>query len=134
MHDSQRHIFHLMELGAHAFLLKNAEPEEVEKAIESVIINDFYQNKLVVEALRKGTTEKNKTDFKTTFGSSRGLSDREKEILLLICDQLTTKEIANLLFISEKTVENHRGRMMEKLGVRNTVGLVRYAYEHGLIS
>ncbi len=134
MHDSQRHIFHLMELGAHAFLLKNAEPEEVEKAIESVLINDFYQNELVVEALRKGATEKNKTDFKTAFGSSGDLSDREKEILLLICDQLTTKEIANKLFISEKTVENHRGRMMEKLGVRNTVGLVRYAYEHGLIS
>ena len=60
MHESHQHIFYLMELGAHAFLLKNAEPEEVEKAISSVIINDFYQNQLVIDALRKGAMEKHR--------------------------------------------------------------------------
>ena len=133
MHDSHQHIFYLMELGAHAFLLKNAEPEEVEKAISSVIINDFYQNQLVIDALRKGAMEKHRAGSRPIFQNTASLSDREKEILALICRELTMREISEKLSLSEKTIHNHRARMMDKLGVRNTVGLVRYAFETGLI-
>lgn len=133
MHDSQQHIFYLMELGAHAFLLKNAEPEEVQEAINSVLKNDFYQNQLVVDALRKGAMDKKKSEMRPIFQNSATLTDREKEILLLICRELTMKEISDKLSLSEKTVHNHRARMMDKLGVRNTVGLVKYAYDSGLL-
>ncbi|ELR69034.1 DNA-binding response regulator, LuxR family [Fulvivirga imtechensis AK7] len=133
MHDSQQHIFYLMELGAHAFLLKNAEPEEVQEAINAVLKNDFYQNQLVVEALRKGAMDKKKAEMRPVFQNSASLTDREKEILLLICRELTMKEISDKLSLSEKTVHNHRARMMDKLGVRNTVGLVKYAYDSGLL-
>lgn len=133
MHDSQQHIFYLMELGAHAFLLKNAEPEEVQQAITAVVQNDFYQNKLVVDALRKGAMDKKRLEGRPVFQTSVSLTDREKEILLLICRELTMKEIGEKLSLSEKTIHNHRARIMDKLGVRNTVGLVKYAYESGLI-
>lgn len=134
MHDTHQHVFYLMELGAHAFLLKNAEPDEVEKAIKLVIENDFYQNDLVVEALRKGAINRKKNQGRPMFDHNVTLSDREREILLLICRELTMKEIGEKLSLSEKTIQNHRARMMDKLGVRNTVGLVKYAYESGLIS
>ncbi|MBL6446317.1 response regulator transcription factor [Fulvivirga sp. 29W222] len=133
MHDTQQHIFYLMELGAHAFLLKNAEPEEVQEAILAVMKNDFYQNEIVVNALRKGAMDKKKSEGRPVFQSNVTLTDRETEILLLICRELTMKEIGEKLSLSEKTIHNHRARIMDKLGVRNTVGLVRFAYDTGLL-
>jgi two-component system, NarL family, response regulator DegU len=133
-HDSHQKIYYLMEIGAHAFLLKNAEPEEVKIAIEAVINKDFYQNELVVEALRKGAIEQRKIkQNRPIFQNSISLSEREKEVLMLICRELTMREIAEKISLSEKTIQNHRARIMEKLGVRNTVGLVKYAFESGLI-
>ncbi|MEM6361109.1 MAG: response regulator transcription factor [Bacteroidota bacterium] len=133
MHDSFQHIYYLMELGAHAFLLKNAEPEEVEAAIEAVIEKDFYQNQLVIEALRKGAINKKAAESRPSFNTSLPLTEREKEILSLICQEMTMKVISERLNLSERTVQNHRANIMEKLDVKNTVGLVRYAYECGLI-
>lgn len=134
MHDTQQHIFYLMEIGAHAFLLKNAEPEEVKEAIQSVMKHDFYQNQIVIEALRKGAIDQRKQkQERPMFQDVAPLSDREKEVLQLICRELTMKEIGDKLALSEKTIQNHRARIMDKLNVRNTVGLVKYAYESGLI-
>ena len=61
------------------------------------------------------------------------LTEREKEILQLICQELTMKEIADRLSISENTMRNHRVNIMEKINVKNTVGLIKYAYETGLL-
>ncbi|MEQ8243778.1 response regulator transcription factor [Fulvivirga sp.] len=134
MHDTQQHIFYLMEIGAHAFLLKNAEPEEVKEAIVSVMKYDFYQNQIVIEALRKGAIDQRKQKLeRPMFRETAPLSDREKEVLQLICRELTMKEIGDKLALSEKTIQNHRARIMIKLNARNTVGLVKYAYESGLI-
>ncbi|HPM28810.1 MAG TPA: response regulator transcription factor [Chryseolinea sp.] len=131
MHDSEKYILHMMEMGVHAFLLKNTEPEELEKAIYSVAEKDFYHNDLVASVLRKNVKEK-KAGKRPTFLQSE-LSDRENEVLTLICGELTMKEISQKLFLSENTVRNHRVNIMEKVGVNNIVGLVKYAYETGLI-
>jgi len=61
------------------------------------------------------------------------LSDREKEVVMLVCQELTIKEIGQKLSISENTVRNHRVNIMDKIGVNNMVGLVKYAYEIGLV-
>ena len=61
------------------------------------------------------------------------LTDREREILLLICQELTMKEIGQRLYLSENTVRNHRVNIMDKVGVNNIVGLVKYAYETGIV-
>lgn len=132
MHDSEKFILHMMETGVHAFLLKNTEPDELEKAIYSVAEKDFYHNDLVAAVLRKNVKEK-KTGQRPVFRQT-DLTDREKEILILTCQELTIREIGHKLSLSENTVRNHRVNIMEKIGVNNTVGLVKYAYETGLIS
>jgi two-component system, NarL family, response regulator DegU len=132
MHDSNKYILHMMEMGVHAFLLKNTEPDELEKAIYAVAEKDFYHNDLVAAVLRKNVTEK-KAGQRPNFRQA-DLTDREKEILVLICRELTIREIGQKLSLSENTVRNHRVNMMEKVGVNNTVGLVKYAYEAGIVS
>jgi DNA-binding NarL/FixJ family response regulator len=131
MHDSNKFILHMMDLGVHAFLLKNTEPDELEKAIYAVADKDFYHNDLVVAVLRKNVNER-KMGQRPTFQAAE-LTEREKEILLLICQELTMKEIGQRLFLSENTVRNHRVNIMEKVGVNNIVGLVKYAYEAGVV-
>ncbi len=132
MHDSEKFILHMMETGVHAFLLKNTEPEELEKAIYSVAEKDFYHNDLVASVLRKNVKEK-KAGQRPMFRQTE-LTEREKEILILTCQELTIREIGQRLSLSENTVRNHRVNIMEKIGVNNTVGLVKYAYEAGLIN
>jgi DNA-binding NarL/FixJ family response regulator len=132
MHDSEKYILHMMEAGVHAFLLKNTEPDELERAIYAVVEKDFYHNDLVGSVLRKNVKEK-KTGQRPVFRHAE-LTDREKEILVLICQELTIREIGQRLSLSENTVRNHRVNIMEKVEVNNTVGLVKYAYEVGLIS
>jgi DNA-binding NarL/FixJ family response regulator len=130
MHDSNKFILHMMDLGVHAFLLKNTEPDELEKAIYAVADKDFYHNELVATVLRKNV--KDRTGKRPIFKTAE-LTDREKEILFLICQELTMKEIGQRLFLSENTVRNHRVNIMEKVGVNNIVGLVKYAYEAGIV-
>jgi len=131
MHDSEKYILHMMELGVHGYLLKNTDPEELEMAIHAVVEKDFYHNDLVASVLRKSL--KNKTGSERPVFKAHALTTREQEILRLICLELTVKEIADRLSISENTARNHRVNIMEKIDVKNTVGLVKYAYEAGLI-
>lgn len=131
MHDSDKYVLHMIEMGVHAFLLKNTEPDEVEEAIQAIVEKDFYHNDLVAAALRKGMREK-KAGERPSF-KNHDLTEREKEILQLICQELTIKEIGDRLSISENTARNHRVNIMDKIGVKNAVGLVKYAYEIGLI-
>jgi len=129
INDSPGKILELMNQGVHGYLLKDCEPEELVIAIESVTDRDFYRNTIVEKALKY--TERN-----VKSGRKRLLDDltnREKEILRHICEEFTTKEIGLRLSISQKTVENHRMNMLQKLSARNTVGLVKYAYENGLL-
>ena len=131
MHDSEKYILHMMEMGVHAFLLKNTEPDELEEAIVSIVEKDFYHNDLVASVLRKNVRDK-KAGQRPVFTNAE-LSEREKEIVMLVCQELTMKEIGHKLSISENTVRNHRANIMEKIGVNNMVGLVKYAYESGLV-
>jgi DNA-binding NarL/FixJ family response regulator len=131
MHDSERYILHMMEMGVHAFLLKNTEPDELEEAINAVIEKDFYHNDLVASVLRKNVKEK-RAGQRPAFHNAE-LSEREKEIVVLVCQELTIKEIGQKLSLSENTVRNHRVNIMEKVGVNNMVGLVKYAYATGLV-
>jgi two-component system, NarL family, response regulator DegU len=131
MHDSDKYILHMMEMGVHAFLLKNTEPEELERAIDSVIEKDFYHNDLVSAVLRKNMREK-KQGHRPSFNTIE-LSEREKEIVMLVCQEMTIKEIGQKLSLSEHTVRNHRSNIMDKVGVNNMVGLVKYAYDIGLM-
>lgn len=126
MHTEEVFILNLMELGVHGFLNKNAEPEEVERALYSILDKDFYRNEIVNQALRKGIR-------KSPQAPTHKLSPRELEILVLICQELTPPEISSRLQISEKTFFNHRTNLLTKTGVRGNVGLVKYAYQNGIL-
>jgi len=127
-HNENTHIIEMIQMGTHSYLLKSAEPEEVDRAIKAVIQNDFYSNELIASAMRQGLVKASTAKPKIT-----SLSDREIEVLKLTCEELSSKEIAVRLNISDRTVQNHRANLIQKLGVRNTIGMVRFAYEHHLL-
>ncbi len=131
MHDSEKYMVFMLELGVHSFLQKSTDPEELEKAIYSVTDHDFYYNELLNTAIYRSMQGKAKLE-RPTFGT-RELTDREEEILKLICSEKSLKEIAHLLSVSEKTIQSHKLHIHNKLGVKSTVGLVKAAYELGLI-
>jgi two-component system response regulator DegU len=127
MHDSDKYVLHMMEMGVHAFLLKNTEPDELEKALHSVVEKDFYHNEWVVSIMRKNVRAQ-----RPSFNNDE-LTDREKQIVQLVCRELSSKQIADKLSVSERTIENHRAAIMKKLSVKNTIGLVHYAYQSGIM-
>jgi DNA-binding NarL/FixJ family response regulator len=132
MYDDDKFIIHLMEIGANGYLLKNAEPDEIRKAIYAVKENGYYFNDLVNKALLKKLVIK--TNIKPSFNQNVELSERELEVLKLICEEKTATEIAKEIFLSPRSVEGIRQRLIEKIGVRNTAGLVMFAVKSGIIS
>lgn len=132
MYDDDKFIIHLMEIGANGYLLKNAEPDEIRKAIYAVKENGYYFNDLVNKALLKKLVLK--TNMKPSFNQNVELSERELEVLKLICEEKTANEIAKEIFLSPRSVEGIRQRLIEKIGVRNTAGLVMFAVKSGIIS
>jgi two-component system, NarL family, response regulator DegU len=129
-HDSESYMVHMLELGVHSFLLKNSDPLELERAIHGVMDKDFYHSDLVAQVIRKSIMGKYKSE-RPQFAS--WISDREREIIKCICKEMTYKEIGQQLALSEFTVRNHHFKLMERLGIKKTIGLVRFAYERGLI-
>lgn len=129
MHDSERLINHLMQLGASGFLLKDENPEIVRLAVERVSQEGLFFRDYVSKALMKGGRQKQNA---SSYGGP-DISERELQVLTLICQEFTSKEIADKLFISARTVEGHRRSLVDKTGSRNIVGLVLYAVKNGIV-
>lgn len=132
VYGEDRFVTHLMELGVNAYLFKNVEPEEVKRAIRTVMDKDFYFNEAFLNAMKNRLTNKRQKILLTENIPST-LTAREIEVLKLICKQNTAQEIAEQLFISVRTVDGHRNNLLEKTGVRNSAGLVLFAIKHRLI-
>lgn len=128
---SKAFIVNMIELGAGAYLPKNATPDEVVATIREVHNNGFSYNQAVLEVIRDNMLQKSKPKMPLSFGVD--ITSREKEILQLICEEYTTGEIAEKLFISPRTVDGHRNNLLEKLGCKNVAGLVVYAIQHQLV-
>ena len=119
---------HMIRLGVAAFMPKDIEPSELKSVITTVYQQGYYFTPEQIEVMRKQLSAKSpKPELKEQ------LTEREREILLLICQEYTSEEIGERLFISRRTVEGHKTRMFEKVGAKNIVGLVTYAYENGLV-
>ena len=132
MHNNEKSILHMIEIGVNSFLLKSSDPSELERAIHAVVDRDFYHNDLLVSVLRKSMRNQLRAR-RPDFSEVSVLTEREQEVLRLICEDNTIKEIASLLGINEKTVFSHKLNIQTKLEVKTTVGMVRAAYEMGLI-
>ena len=131
MYDDDKFIIHLMEIGANGYLLKNAEPEEIRKSIYAVHENGYYFNDLVNKALLKKLVLKN--NLRPSFNNNIEFTEREQEVLKLICEEKTATEIGKEIFLSPRSVEGIRQRLIEKVGVRNTAGLVMFAIKNGIV-
>ncbi|MCP9763541.1 response regulator transcription factor [Lacihabitans soyangensis] len=132
VYSEDRFVTHLMELGINAYLFKNVEPFEVEKAILAVLEKDFYFNEAFLLAMRKRMTGK-KPRLLIQDNIPSLLTQRELEVLDLICKQFTAQEIGEKLFISTRTVDGHRNNLLEKTGMKNTAGLVVFSIKNNLI-
>jgi len=133
MHNDESIISHVMRLGANGYLVKNEDPEVLRAAIETVMEKGFYFNDYVSKALLKGPQHSSKKANSLADLQKLDISKREIEILQLICQQYTSTEIGQKLFISTRTVEGHRKRLLDKTGVRNIAGLIIYAMKNQLV-
>ena len=127
VHDAGEYAIRALREGAAGFLPKSAASIELEQAIQTVIRGEVY---ISPETSRKTLLEYGKGTKKELLGT---LSPRQREVLRLIAEGKTTKQIAQLLQISVKTVETHRAQLMERLDIRDVAGLVRYAISVGVI-
>lgn len=133
VYDQERFISKMVEAGVCGYLTKNCEIDELKLAIHSTYKNGFYFNQTTVEAMRKAAQFKH-ADIKNINNIAIELTEREKEILILLCKEFTNNEIAEQLFISSRTVEGHRNHLLQKTGCKNTAGLVIFAIKNGLYS
>lgn len=131
MFEDERFVSHLMENGANGYLLKNAEPAEIKKAIMEAYVRGYYLNNFVNRILLKKSTSRIKNA--PSVNTEIMMSDREKEVVSLICREYTAAEIAEKLSISPRTVESIKDRLMERFGLKNTAGLVFFAVKNELI-
>lgn len=129
MHNDEKFIVHLMEIGAHGYLLKNADPEDIVSAILSVHETGYHFTELVSRVLLHGLVKGEKV--KPSFLPGNDLTTREIEVLKLICQENTAAEIGEKLFISPRTVEGHRNNLLIKTGARNIAGIVVFAMKNG---
>ena len=131
MYEDERFVHHLMENGAHGYLLKNAEPQEMLKAITDVIEKGYYLNDFVTRILLRTAGQKQKN--LPALDIDLALSDREKMVLRLICMEFTAQEIAQKMELSSRTVEAIKDRLMDRFGSKNTAGLVFFAVRNHLV-
>ena len=131
MYEDERFVGHLMDSGANGYLLKSTDPEEIKQGIMDVMRTGFYLNNFVNRVLIKKNYSKQK--FNANLNSEVTISEREKEVLSLVCMEYTAQEIAQKMEISSRTVEAIKDRLMERFGVKNSVGLVFFAMKNSLI-
>ncbi len=126
MHDEERYLFEALKAGAAGYVLKRSADTDLLEAIEAVrrgepFLTPEAQQVLIKDVLDRGESREEE------------LTPRELQVVKLVAEAHTNKEIAELLGLSEKTIENHRANAMRKLGMRDRVELVRYAIRRGLI-
>ena len=131
MYDDDELIIEMLEAGAKGYLIKNAGKDQIIEAIKTVYNDEPYYCKTTSHKLTQMIAKSRFNPYKKTEKAE--FSEREKEIIAGICDEMTNKEIGDKLFISVRTVEGHRLKILEKMNVKNTVGLVVYAIKNGIV-
>jgi DNA-binding NarL/FixJ family response regulator len=131
MSKEDEHIKKMLEAGALGYILKNTGKEELISAIKMVSEGKFYFSNEITDSMMKDYIFQN--NEKSNHQKVVELTEREKQVLILISKEFTNAEIALELFISIRTVDAHRRNLLEKTGCRNTAGLMKYAMENHFI-
>jgi len=129
MFNQDEYVQSMIDVGVRGFLLKNISKEIIDKAIQTVAEgNNYYSEELWNFFTKKiSHPEKNISD-------ELNLTKREKEILQLFCEGKDNKEIADILFISERTIIGHKSNLLSKTGCKNTISLISYSIRNGLVT
>jgi len=127
MHDEERYLFDALKAGASGYVLKRAADEDLIEAVRSVAAGRPFLSAITQTALVKEWVDQGEQ------APRERLTPRELDVVKLIAEAYTNKQIAEILKVSEKTVESHRANVLAKLGMRDRVELVRYAIRRGLI-
>ncbi len=125
MFGEHEYYTRLVDMGIRGFLLKSCDFREVEEAIEAVLNGEFYFSSELLEQMSA-------RDMTQMRSAADELSERERDVLTLVCSGASSQEIADKLFISRRTVEKHRASIMMKTGCANTASLVVFAVKNGL--
>ncbi len=131
MHDNEEYFFEALQAGASGYVLKSVVDRDLIEACRATMRGEPFLYPGAVKALIRDYVDRVQSGAEP---SSDPLSRRESEVIKLIAEGHTSKEIAALLVISEKTVERHRANVLTKLGLRNKVDLTRYAIRRGLVT
>lgn len=130
MHANEEYVGQALDAGASAYLLKGAEPAELELALKAVVRGETYLSPTISRQLVQDYL----SHRKEKLGSVVELTARQREVLQLVAEGRSTKDIARKLGVSIKTVETHRTELMRRLDIHDVAGLVRYAIRRGLVS
>jgi DNA-binding NarL/FixJ family response regulator len=131
MHAKKAYIDQVLKAGAKGYVLKDSDEENLLSAIETVHNGGYYLDSPIADqVLSDYFSDKSKRDLKK---QSDPLSEREREVLRLLAEGHSNQEVADTLYISRKTVENHRANIVRKTGIQGQVGLTKYAARIGLI-
>lgn len=134
-YDDHTYAGNMLKAGARGYVTKNLSAKGLVEAIDSVLKGKVYFSlRLANELIEHRILGKSSIELNADNPSLSRLSKREVEIIKLICDQLTNEEISKMLFLSKRTIDNHRQNILNKLGMNNTAGLVRFAVENGLVT
>ena len=128
MLSDEKSIIKMFRLGAKGYLLKNTDPEELKKALDSLMDKNVYLSEYVSGKLISGLHQDQEVPVKETV-----LNEREKEFLRWTCSELSYKDIAEKMFLSPRTVDDYRQSLFAKLKVHSRVGLAMYAIKNGIV-
>jgi len=134
MHSSSEHIMRALKAGARGYILKESAGKELVRSIRSVTLGRRYLSRKITEKLIDIYIDLDKHTSAEIITPLEKLSSREREILQLVVEGHSSAEIADIIYISKKTVETYRSRMMQKLEVSDIPSLVKFAIRHGLTS
>jgi DNA-binding NarL/FixJ family response regulator len=133
MHSKIDYITEAFKAGATGYILKESAPEGLLSALETIAKGEYYLDSPLSHPVIEKLIKSPEKDGGNTDGAYRSLTTREQEIMRMLAKDLSVKEIAKRLFISAKTVENHRTNIKYKLGLKSSIELARYAVRLGFI-
>lgn len=133
VHSKIDYIVKAFQSGAFGYIVKGSAADKLLEGIERVLKGDYYMDTAVSQQVVKKLAGSMTKEKVVTGNSYDALTPREQEVMILLAEGLSTQRVADKLFISPKTAENHRSSIMRKLGLQSTIELVRYAAKLGII-
>ncbi|MBU4348686.1 response regulator transcription factor [Patescibacteria group bacterium] len=133
MHSKIEYITKAFQAGAHGYVVKESAAERLVECLKAISKGEYFLDTSLSHKVVKNLMESDQKEAKITDAGYKTLTPREQQIMRLLAEGLSTKDIADQLFISPKTVENHRSNIMNKLDLHSTMELVRHAAKLGII-